>query len=1096
MPIQKLGISNQNQSSMQSQLYLYNTPLNQQSCSVPSTPHQHPRKFSFGSRDPSPNATSEHSPRSAYSESNITLPSSRSIPQSGRCCYETALANIKRRMPYSLGGERLEKLEPSSIKGQLSPDEEKRLSADMRDLYQKLIPSPESESRRAKLVHKLEKLFNDNWPGHNTLVHVFGSSGNYLCTDQSDVDICITTEKKEMEGVCLLADLLAKNGMQKVICVSTAKVPIVKIWDPELRLACDMNVNNTLALENTRMIKTYVQIDERVRPLAMIIKHWTKRRIVNDAAFGGTLSSYTWICMIINFLQSRSPPILPALQQQPHVKSAAETGKENSFADDIENLRNFGRQNKESLGELLFYFFRFYAHEFDYDTMVVSVRHGKQISKIEKGWHITNNNRLCVEEPFNVGRNLGNTADDTSFRGLHMEIRRAFDLISQAKLEECCKEWNFPKERERKIWEPVSKAKVVLRIASTNRGGRGATQRANRYNGQQHRHGNSNRRASSGAFDGNPFIHGIPLSNVSPQDAWFQRQSQAQAQVQFHNDLYSTYSALQAHENSLRFQLYAQGLQAHAYAQSQTAQPPANTGISSQQTVEGTRTYDQPSLTPPVRQDAYYYPLHYYGTPIYKYQNPSPNPSSPSLGATIPELSRGPHRPAVLSGPLQAGSPTTSTLRSHSQPATRPDLQEANSQAAIISAPEVGIYPGLPQRVNTVSMPNFIADENIDSVGFVPTHPEESKPMEYVGYYVQDNVLSPIAKQTSTPLTIPAFGDIGQPKRRLSTDQLPQSIFHRLRRTSRSPSPLGHDRTFRSPCSTTSTQALPNQSTVSANIRAPSFQRSNSMSIATATANVQRNFDAGSSDESHSELKNKFVESTSPALRTGSKSVGNYDASEHTVPGRSHSKEVNEDYSIVNSVIAPKFDPAMRTDGLPACKKSSSLTNNKSESLTELPNGYRNLPSGNRNRFTGSNQNSLGISPLDTGVNLLKGDFPPISPVNSTWKSSSVVNYNFDLQSESRFNSYSPKSGERETMPPNLRNTLIASNSGSNTQKNISPTCKRHIKGTRSEGNDIGSWQQVPKGKKKFTPNTTKSLAFAQGQSEKLPSNVSDRKGG
>jgi DNA polymerase sigma len=71
--------------------------------------------------------------------------------------------------------------------------------------------------------------------------------------------------------------------MTKVICVSTAKVPIVKMFDPELGLACDMNVNNTLALENTRMIKTYIEIDPRVRPLAMIIKYWTKRRIVNDA---------------------------------------------------------------------------------------------------------------------------------------------------------------------------------------------------------------------------------------------------------------------------------------------------------------------------------------------------------------------------------------------------------------------------------------------------------------------------------------------------------------------------------------------------------------------------------------------------------------------------------------------------------------------------------------------------------------------------------------------------------------------------------------------------------------------------------------------
>ena len=73
------------------------------------------------------------------------------------------------------------------------------------------------------------------------------------------------------------------DGMKRVVCVPHAKVPIVKFWDPEIQLACDMNVNNTLALENTRMIKTYVQIDDRVRPMAMIVKHWTKQRILNDA---------------------------------------------------------------------------------------------------------------------------------------------------------------------------------------------------------------------------------------------------------------------------------------------------------------------------------------------------------------------------------------------------------------------------------------------------------------------------------------------------------------------------------------------------------------------------------------------------------------------------------------------------------------------------------------------------------------------------------------------------------------------------------------------------------------------------------------------
>ena len=104
---------------------------------------------------------------------------------------------------------------------------------------------------------------------------------------------------KKLETMHSLAEVLANSrsprepgaaisnecvdGMERVVCVAAAKVPIVKIWDPELKLAADVNVNNLLALENTRMIKTYVQIDDRVRPLAMVIKHWTKQRILNDA---------------------------------------------------------------------------------------------------------------------------------------------------------------------------------------------------------------------------------------------------------------------------------------------------------------------------------------------------------------------------------------------------------------------------------------------------------------------------------------------------------------------------------------------------------------------------------------------------------------------------------------------------------------------------------------------------------------------------------------------------------------------------------------------------------------------------------------------
>jgi DNA polymerase sigma len=66
-------------------------------------------------------------------------------------------------------------------------------------------------------------------------------------------------------------------------------------------LACDLNVNNTLALQNSKLIKAYVSIDPRVRPLAMVIKYWAKRRGINDA---GMKKNGAYICFF-NFREEQ-----------------------------------------------------------------------------------------------------------------------------------------------------------------------------------------------------------------------------------------------------------------------------------------------------------------------------------------------------------------------------------------------------------------------------------------------------------------------------------------------------------------------------------------------------------------------------------------------------------------------------------------------------------------------------------------------------------------------------------------------------------------------------------------------------------------------
>ncbi|KAM0277476.1 hypothetical protein ACHAQH_005754 [Verticillium albo-atrum] len=759
--------------------------------SVPSTPQQHARNFSYESREPSPTANNNHSPRSAYSETNSALPSLRPLVPTITCKFETSSYNFKRRMPYNIGSGVCEKVDAAKIKTKLTEEHERKLTSDMRELYDRLLPTPKVEENRQKLVAKLQKIFNDEWPGHDIRVHLFGSSGNLLCSDDSDVDICITTTWTELEGVCKIAELLHKKGMEKVVCISAAKVPIVKIWDPELGLACDMNVNNTSALENTRMVRTYVEIDPRVRPLAMIIKYWTRRRIVNDAAFGSTLSSYTWICLIIAFLQLREPPVLPALHQKQHMRLPKKGATESAFADDIDRLKGLSDKNKSTLGELLFQFFRYYAHEFDYEKHVLSVRQGRKLPRSEKKWA----NNLCVEEPFNTGRNLGNTADEYSFRGLHLELRRAFDCISEAKLDECCEQYVFPKEEQPPpfIRPPNAPRPVMIRSSSqSNQSGRGG--RGN-YRGGRHsnnyRSGNSSRRASSGvAYDTNTMY--MPQNPMTPQEvAWYQHV--ATQQLQYPGLLFNQSQVLQM-QAQMAAQLHAHQRMQGGSSSSQQQSQQAQQGSSER---SRTNSFENPPLSAPLAASDWYsmYNLQlqaFYGAPAYTYP-----PSPATTSAAGPEYRRQRSTMTAESGASTSGS----SLRSQSQPASRSAPQGQPGQPFSGSAPQSNGIAG-SRLANGVSIPSFMPeDADYDAV---PRQPSKGSPASdegmYAGYYVAD-ASSPSQRAPAIPNGI-AFGDLAQNaqgRRRLSTDQIPQTLLdRRLRRKSRSPSPspLGHARAY------------------------------------------------------------------------------------------------------------------------------------------------------------------------------------------------------------------------------------------------------------------------------------------------------------
>jgi hypothetical protein len=411
-----------------------------------------------------------------------------------------------------------------------------------------------------------------------------------------------------------------------------------------------------------------------------------------------------------------------------------------SFDDDLESLRNFGSNNKQTLGQLLFQFFRYYGHEVDYEKLVISVREGQLISKEGKGWHLLQNNRLCVEEPFNTTRNLGNTADDTSFRGLHIELRQAFKAISEAKLEKCCEQYVFPPEEER-VWErPPPQPRPILTPTlshSSSRGGRGGGRGA-RFSNQYSRGGGNSARRSSSATNrtssSNTFRpHHVQLNpelNIQAQ----------QAQYLLHDQLYQQIQILQAQEQELRMQLHNQSLLTGRPPPVLIRQPLIQFSFPQQDTPtdDSSRsragTVNQAPLGQ-IRPGMFYSPA-YLPLAAQSVQGSNTNPPSPSLSSAVPDLRRNPRRSSVANG-------SPGGLRSHSQPARPVHSPVTQNLASLCSPPRSNdssqtsrgrFPPASPSRTATETDSSLQTTQA--STIQTPTYLEEHRPSDYAGYYV------------------------------------------------------------------------------------------------------------------------------------------------------------------------------------------------------------------------------------------------------------------------------------------------------------------------------------------------------------------------
>uniref|UniRef100_A0A182RJ62 Poly(A) RNA polymerase mitochondrial-like central palm domain-containing protein n=1 Tax=Anopheles funestus TaxID=62324 RepID=A0A182RJ62_ANOFN len=247
---------------------------------------------------------------------------------------------------------------------------EDRLS---KGIWQMFHANKQSEATFAKKMCLWQELYNcfqqmASWLPKYEL-YLMGSTISGFGTDNSDIDMCIvdidgptycdsrTEALNNLLRVKSFIESMSTSSSFEHLDLIRAKVPILRFRHVRENLDIDLSINNRVGIRNTHLLHCYAQLDPRVRPLVMIIKLWAQHHNLNDP-INSTMSSYSIVLMVINFLQCGvTPAVVPCL----HKLYPEKFCKDNYNSNLLERIDPHHSDNKNSLGELLCQFYKYYA---------------------------------------------------------------------------------------------------------------------------------------------------------------------------------------------------------------------------------------------------------------------------------------------------------------------------------------------------------------------------------------------------------------------------------------------------------------------------------------------------------------------------------------------------------------------------------------------------------------------------------------------------------------------------------------------------------------------------------------------------------------
>ncbi|NWZ79837.1 GLD2 polymerase, partial [Poecile atricapillus] len=323
-------------------------------------------------------------------------------------------------------------LDPTETRLPVANDE---LSRQVLELFQACRQQDSDLDRKELCRTELQREIQLIFP--QSRLFLVGSSLNGFGTRTSDGDLCLVVKEEPMNQKTEARRILSivQKLFSTKLCnyierpqLIRAKVPIVKFRD-KVNVDFDLNVNNVIGIRNTFLLRTYAFIENRVRPLVLVVKKWANFREINDAS-RGTLNSYSLVLMVLHYLQTLPEPILPSLQKN-YPECFDPTMQLYLVHQAPRTIPPYISKNGSSLGDLLIGFFKYYATEFDWSHKMISVREAKAIARPDGiEWR---NKFICVEEPFDGTNTARAVHEKQKFDMIRDEFAQAWRLLQDKK---------------------------------------------------------------------------------------------------------------------------------------------------------------------------------------------------------------------------------------------------------------------------------------------------------------------------------------------------------------------------------------------------------------------------------------------------------------------------------------------------------------------------------------------------------------------------------------------------------------------------------------------------------------------------------------